>query len=343
MKDASQYPISFPYGATTDPYSPAHPHRGDDRACPVGTPVIINGVTIGLTGATGKVTGPHLHIQEWHNNYLDIRKPQNAFKGGVVTNIDPTQSQGDGSFGKFISVKTADGWTDSYCHLSRIDVKVGDKLEGEEMFNEGDRVNLNNSLYGQDLGLHKGLIGKPFKEAIYDIFLAPEDKDARLVNGGDVYNYFRFFAGHDPADADLAYHVGKTHKATIYDLMQRQDVQQHCGNSTSPPPPPAPVPPTGTVNLRGAPASVSWSKDRIDVVACGEDESLWHIYWTANKGWQAWENLTELYKVGKVQPLLSISSYDQERLDIFSTGVAGDLVHIWYNGKWNGPESLNKP
>lgn len=147
---ASDYKISFPYGATSAPYSPSHPHRGDDRACPTGTPVVINGVTIGLTGATGFVDGPHLHVQEWHNNYLDIRKPQNAFKGGIVTNIDPNGTQGDGSFGKFITVKTADGWSDSYCHLSEIKVKIGQELKavqgGNDMYpNQGDLTNFYNS------------------------------------------------------------------------------------------------------------------------------------------------------------------------------------------------------
>lgn len=131
MKNAAQYPISFPYGATSAPYSSSHPHRGDDRACPIGTPVIINGITIGLTGATGKVTGPHLHIQESLNSYTNTRKPQNAFKPGTVVNIDPNGTQGDGSFGKFITIRNADGWDDSYCHLSQINVTKGQIIGGD--------------------------------------------------------------------------------------------------------------------------------------------------------------------------------------------------------------------
>lgn len=131
MIDAVSYPINFPYGATTAPYSSTHPHRGDDRACPMGTPIIINGVTIGLTGDSGQAIGPHLHIQEWQGDYAITRKPQNAFKAGTVVNIDPTGTQGDGSFGLFITVQTADGWNNSYCHLSEIHVIKGQIIGGD--------------------------------------------------------------------------------------------------------------------------------------------------------------------------------------------------------------------
>jgi hypothetical protein len=135
---ASDYPINFPYGATVSPYSAAHPHRGDDRACPEGTPIVINGITIGLTGETGFVEGAHLHIQEWSGDYSNTRKPQNAFKGGRIVNIDPAGTQGDGSFGKFITIQTPDGWNDSYCHLSEINVAVGQVIGDNEMSTVSD-------------------------------------------------------------------------------------------------------------------------------------------------------------------------------------------------------------
>lgn len=134
---AQDYAINFPYGATSAPYSPAHPHRGNDRACPTGTPIVINGTTIGLTGATGKVTGAHLHIQEWSGNYANTRRPQNEFKPGVVIGVYPN-SAGDGTFGKFIDIRNDDGWVDSYCHLSAINVQVGQRV-GVEMANMVDR------------------------------------------------------------------------------------------------------------------------------------------------------------------------------------------------------------
>lgn len=128
MSSAQDFQVSFSYGATSAPYSQASPHRGDDRPCPSGTPIVIAGTTVALTGNTGKSTGPHLHTQEWNGTYSNTRKPQNAFKPGTVTNIDPNGTQGDGSFGKFVTIQTADGWNDTYCHLSEIKVQKGQVL-----------------------------------------------------------------------------------------------------------------------------------------------------------------------------------------------------------------------
>ena len=51
----------------------------------------------------------------------------NEFKGGTVIGVYPN-SLGDGTFGKFIDIQTDDGWVDSYCHLSQINVQVGQKV-----------------------------------------------------------------------------------------------------------------------------------------------------------------------------------------------------------------------
>lgn len=119
---AKDYAITFPYGATSAPYSPSHPHRGDDRPCPIGTPVVIDNITIGLTGATGRVTGAHLHIQEWQGSPSNTRKPQNSFKGGTVTTVAVSSD-----FGIYVTI-TKDGWNTSYCHLSGTNVQVGQEI-----------------------------------------------------------------------------------------------------------------------------------------------------------------------------------------------------------------------
>lgn len=140
MAQAADYRVTLKYGATSAPYSASKPHKGRDRGCPTGTPLIVAGTQIGLTGETGFTIGAHLHTQEWINGYANTREPQNEFQAGVVVNIDPTGTQGDGSFGKFITIQTADGWNDTYCHLSRIDVKIGQVIGGAMTQSEAEKV-----------------------------------------------------------------------------------------------------------------------------------------------------------------------------------------------------------
>lgn len=125
---AQDHPISFPYGATdgVNYISPKF-HRGNDRACPTGTPVVVAGVTIGLTGATGKVTGAHLHTQSG----TDINC-QKTFNGNGVTEFQAGKvvSRGYGSeWGNFVTVQVGGNYV-TYCHLSQINVNIGDELKG---------------------------------------------------------------------------------------------------------------------------------------------------------------------------------------------------------------------
>lgn len=195
---AQDYAINFPYGATSEPYSATRPHRGNDRPCPTGTPIVIGGTVIGLTGATGFVSGPHLHIQEHTaDNYANVRKPQNEFKPGTVIGVYPN-SKGDGTFGKFIDIQNSDGWVDSYCHLSQINVQVGQKV-GEDMpdiisestariaasgvlFRDGydGRPNAHAGPTMEDL--MKNHVGKPLTNAwVYSLFAAQEGQNGRAA------------------------------------------------------------------------------------------------------------------------------------------------------------------
>lgn len=185
MRDASTYPISTPYG-----YVPGYPlnngfHQGIDYACPMGTPVVVNGVTIGLSGNTGYSDGPHCHVGKWLNGV--VQNPYNGgwkFKSAVVTEINE-----DVQNGKYVRVQ-GDGYSWVYLHLSNNTlVQVGHVLEEEPMFNDGDRKNLNVYFYGEDKGLFTEQVGKDWKSAMYNLFQSGSSFDFEFkVNDGDIKN-----------------------------------------------------------------------------------------------------------------------------------------------------------
>lgn len=130
---ASDYPITFGYGATDGYYYGPNGiigayHRGDDRAMPDGTPVVVNGVVIGLSNNTGASSGPHLHIGRFVNG-----KDTNPNGGGfefdsaVVTEVNQ-----DSVNGKYVRIK-ADGASWIYLHLLEQRVTVGQVLKGGDM------------------------------------------------------------------------------------------------------------------------------------------------------------------------------------------------------------------
>jgi hypothetical protein len=135
MKDASRYPITTGYG-----YVAGYPinngfHRGQDRAMPTGTPVIVNGVTIGLSGNTGLSTGPHLHIGKFVGGV--VQHPQGG--GFSLPNASVFDTGEDKTSGKFVRVGSG-GAVWIYAHLSQINVTKGQALDdmstvGEVEFN----------------------------------------------------------------------------------------------------------------------------------------------------------------------------------------------------------------
>lgn len=127
--DASQYPVTTPYG-----YVKGYPlhngfHQGIDYGCPVGTPVVVNGVVIGLSGNTGYTFGPHLHLGKWLGGL--VQNPLNGgfnFKSAVVTEINE-----DADNGKYARIQ-GDGFSWVYLHLSdNKRVNVGQVLQGGSM------------------------------------------------------------------------------------------------------------------------------------------------------------------------------------------------------------------
>ncbi len=130
MATAADYGVTFGYKAQDGYYygpngTVGKYHRGNDRPCPTGTPIIIGSKTIGLTGATGLVSGPHLHTQVCTagSNYADDFDPSPfEFKFGTII-----KAGWHNQFGNHIVVRV--GNVDiTYAHLSRIDVSVGQEL-----------------------------------------------------------------------------------------------------------------------------------------------------------------------------------------------------------------------
>lgn len=153
MATAADYGINFAYGAQDGYwYGPdgrvGKYHRGNDRPCPTGTPVVINGHTIGLTGASGLVSGPHLHTQACSagSGYSDDFNPgPYEFKNGQVVG-----ARWHHQFGNHIVVRVG-GVDITYAHLSKINVAVGQQAGG----NVADKLQL-----GPARILAEGILGR---------------------------------------------------------------------------------------------------------------------------------------------------------------------------------------
>jgi len=196
-------PISQPYG-----YDPnyqgnaAHFHYGVDYAAPEGTPITVNGVTIGLVGHTGRVydqngqntiNAAHLHVGHYRGA---VAVSVSAQQGKQVSGARVTEVGEDATNGKFVRVADADGSSWVYLHMSKQLARVGDILsEEEEMLNRGDVINFYKLLLGRDPSEQEIKIyeGKPFKETIYAFMSSDEFKKrvsgSKPINKGDVINY----------------------------------------------------------------------------------------------------------------------------------------------------------
>jgi len=143
---AQDYPVTTPYGQVAGYPLNNGFHNGIDYGCPSGTPVVVNGVTIGLSGATGYATGPHLHVGRWIGSTVTNPVGGFNFKSAVVTQV-----ASDAVNGNYVRLQ-ADGASWVYLHLSKQLVTVGQVLQGEQDMPIPDADNYY-WRYGQDLAM----------------------------------------------------------------------------------------------------------------------------------------------------------------------------------------------
>jgi hypothetical protein len=86
--------------------------------------------------------------------------------------------------------------------------------------------------------------------------------------------------------------------------------------------------------LSSGPTAASWGHNRIDVFACGADNSLWHK--ARDGAWNSWEGLG-----GQLTSDPSGVSWGEGRIDVFGRGLDSALWHLVYEqGLWREWESL---
>lgn len=115
-------------------------HLGEDLYTPTGTEFIVCGVRLGLTGSTGNVGGPHLHVAKWKagqhsDGYFVAKYNRTYYKAtpsvwtaeGVVTELSHVNV---GDAGKFVRWRAVDGFTYEGFHLSSVDVQIGQEIKG---------------------------------------------------------------------------------------------------------------------------------------------------------------------------------------------------------------------
>lgn len=122
-----QYPVNFGYGEKTTINGVPYTHRGNDYPLNF-EPVKLEGIQIGVSGASGKVTGPHVHVQAGKDEFAQetINPTPYVGKPGVVVKT------GFGSeWGNYVCIRV-DDVNVFYCHLSAVSVQIGQKISKEE-------------------------------------------------------------------------------------------------------------------------------------------------------------------------------------------------------------------
>lgn len=130
---AKDYKVTFPYMATTAPYSPTRPHLGEDRKMPLGTPIEVNGVLVGYAGTTGKSTGVHTHTQRVYGGAV-IHPQGGGFDVPQPAVVTETGYKKD-TIGYYVRYKDGQGFEWSIFHMDKpASVRVGQQLiKGDTM------------------------------------------------------------------------------------------------------------------------------------------------------------------------------------------------------------------
>ena len=135
--------MTFGYGSTDAPYgTPAHPyHRCDDWYMPDGTPIVVNGVQIGVSGHTGMVTGPHCHVGRFVGG-VDTNPQSRAWS---VDNPRVTDIGYDTTDGNYVGLIDSGGVRWIYLHMQSksTDIAVGDYLSNVTPYRGGDMADGN--------------------------------------------------------------------------------------------------------------------------------------------------------------------------------------------------------
>lgn len=126
---SSDYQMTFGYGLTDPPYGTTqYPyHRGDDWYMPEGIPIVVNGVQIGISGMTGFVDGPHVHVGKWVGG--KDKNPQS--QAWTLDNPRVSEVGYDTTNGNFVALVDAANVRWVYLHMKEksTNVKVGDYLD----------------------------------------------------------------------------------------------------------------------------------------------------------------------------------------------------------------------
>lgn len=134
MSNVTDYPVTTPYGQVAGYPLNNGFHTGIDYGCPNNTPVVVNGVQIGLSNNTGASTGPHCHVGRYVNG--QVTNPGVGGGFSLKAPVRVTTVSSDTTNGKYVRLTDGDGVQWVYLHLGRQDVAQGQTLQGDQNMNQ---------------------------------------------------------------------------------------------------------------------------------------------------------------------------------------------------------------